>query len=109
MEDIKTEADSVTLNISGTYSPQELRELFRKLSKAHAAASKEVMQGEPLFAFGGAVQLGVGAGPMQVYVGIHAPTFGWVRAELNIPRAEMLVNDLQAAIGQATAANVAKH
>ena len=109
MENIESRDGEVTLAISGTYTPQELRELFRRLSQAHAAATGEAFNGEPLYSVGGSPLLQVGHGDSIVGIGVHLPFFGWTQAAIDIPRAQKLVAELQAAIASAAGSRGPRH
>lgn len=79
METIEVKNGAVQLAISGTYTPEELRQLLRKLCEAHADAAQERgAQGLPRFVEGSTSVIVDGAMVNRVAVLFQTTTFGWV-------------------------------
>lgn len=82
--EIEVKEGKVALNISGTFAPEELRQLLRKLCEAHAdAAQTRTTDGQPSLP-GGDLQLFADWSTDGLFhLGINSPVVGWVFSTIN--------------------------
>lgn len=73
-----------TLNISGTYSPEELRQLLRRLCEAHAdLIGSRNSDGNPAMPGTGLQMFGDWAPDGSFFIAINSPVLGWVQNTMN--------------------------